>query len=374
MRRIQVAERPHWRTLAEEVGFHFHTLSGEPYWDESAYYQFTLAQIEEHLESATLTLHHMALDLMDDVVKDEALLSALKIPQPYWEYVAQSWKYREVHLYGRMDLVYDGHTPPKLLELNYDTPTSLFETGFFQWVWLEDLIKMGTLPAHADQFNSLQDQLENAFKHLRLPKPFYFTSVRDHAEDFGTVQYLMDIAAQSGAEVQYIALEDLGELNGQFVDEQDYNIRGLFKLYPWEFMVIEPAWKMVLSNKGILPLLWQKHPNHPLLLPAHFVNEQEAPQAGWVYKPLLSREGANIRIVTNQGEQIETPGPYTSDGFIRQAFQSLPVFNNANTGQKVYPLIGSWVVGNTPAGIGIREDQHLITQNTSRFVPHIFLD
>ena len=32
----------------------------------------------------------------------------------------------------------------------------------------------------------------------------------------------------------------------------------------------EPPWKMVLSNKGILPILWEMYPNHPNLLPSYF--------------------------------------------------------------------------------------------------------
>jgi len=36
-----------------------------------------------------------------------------------------------------------------------------------------------------------------------------------------------------------------------------------------------------------------------------------------------------------------------------------------------YPLIGSWVIGDRPSGIGIREDATLITRDTARFVPHI---
>jgi len=39
-----------------------------------------------------------------------------------------------------------------------------------------------------------------------------------------------------------------------------------------------------------------------------------------------------------------------------------------------YTLIGSWVVGDTAAGIGIREDDSLITKDSSRFLPHVVLD
>lgn len=390
MKRISVAERANWRAYAEEVGFDFHTFDGEPYWDETAYYQFSLQQIEEDLEAPTEELHQMAMDMVGDITYSEEMLTQLNIPREFWSYIWNSWNNREPHLYGRLDLAYSGTGPAKLLELNYDTPTSLFETGFFQWVWLEDQIKSGVLPARADQFNSLQDKIEQAFAQIKVPQPLYFASVRDNAEDRGTVSYLMDMAMQAGVDVCYIALEDIGEVGEQFVDLVDLPIKGLFKLYPWEFMVredfartitaantqmIEPAWKMLLSNKGILPLLWQRYPNHPNLLPAFFETSASEPlSAGWVRKPLFSREGANVDLITSDGEKVSAPGPYADGRYVRQALQALPKFRDEYRNADTYAMLGSWVVGNSAAGICIREDESLITKDTSRFLPHIILD
>ena len=36
MRRVACAERPNWRDVAEELGFRFHTIGGEPYWRGSS--------------------------------------------------------------------------------------------------------------------------------------------------------------------------------------------------------------------------------------------------------------------------------------------------------------------------------------------------
>jgi glutathionylspermidine synthase len=33
MQRIRIAERAQWRARAEEAGFRFHTIDGQPYWD-----------------------------------------------------------------------------------------------------------------------------------------------------------------------------------------------------------------------------------------------------------------------------------------------------------------------------------------------------
>ena len=390
MKRIAIDERADWRAYAEQVGFLFHTFDGEPYWDETAYYQFSLQQIEEDLEAPTEELHQMVMDMVGDITRSEEMLTLLDIPRDFWSYVWNSWNKGEPHLYGRMDLVYSGSGPAKLLELNYDTPTSLYETGFFQWAWLEQQIQNGKLPAHADQFNSLHDKLEQAFAELNLPQPFYVASVRDNLEDKGTVDYLMDIASQAGVSCRYLAMEDIGECNGQLVDEQGAAIAAMFKLYPWEFMLreefapvicstrtqfVEPAWKMLLSNKGILPLLWQRYPNHPNLLPAFFETPKSEPlTAGWVRKPLFSREGANVDLITASGETISAQGPYQDGRYIRQALQPLPKFRDHHRNADTYTMLGSWVVGDSAAGICIREDATLITKDSSRFLPHIILD
>ena len=381
MKRVNSAPRPGWQAFAESVGFNFHTFDGEPYWDESAFYQFSLEQIEQDLEQPTEELHQMALDLVDDIISDEQKLQQLAIPPKFWDAVVASWRGKEPHLYGRMDFSYNGTGPAKLLELNYDTPTSLYETGFFQWVWLEDQLMRGELPQGADQFNSLQDKLQQAFAELNLPQPFYFASVTESIEDKGTVDYLMDIALQAGLNCRYIQLEQLGDIDGQLVDLDGFPIQGLFKLYPWEFMLqedfastivtsqtqfIEPLWKCLLSNKGILPLFWQKYQGHPNLLPAFF-DDGSALQNGWVRKPLFSREGANIELLTADGKAFKQDGPYNDSGYIRQQLAPLPDFSGN------YTLIGSWVVGDSAAGICIREDSSLITKDSSRFLPHIIL-
>lgn len=81
MKRVDTVERPQWRDYAERVGFQFHTFDGEPYWDETAYYQFTLQQIEDDLETPTEELHGMAMDLVSDIVRDAEKLRQLAIPE-----------------------------------------------------------------------------------------------------------------------------------------------------------------------------------------------------------------------------------------------------------------------------------------------------
>ncbi|UCQ54033.1 glutathionylspermidine synthase family protein [Edwardsiella tarda] len=386
MKRIAISERPDWRAKASEFGFQFHTMYGEPYWCEDAYYQFTLAQIET-LEETTAELHQMCLQVVEHVVDSEALLTRFQIPKHTWDFVRASWRSGQPSLYSRLDLAYDGQGPAKLLENNADTPTSLYESAFFQWIWLEDQIRAGKLPANADQFNSLQEQLIARFAELKSNYGFqllHMACCQDSEEDRGTVQYLQDCAAEAGLATEFLYMDEIGlGEKGQFTDAQDQVISNLFKLYPWEFMLremfstkledagvrwLEPAWKSILSNKALLPMLWEMFPNHPNLLPAYFADGQQPPLEKYVIKPLFSREGANIRIIEN-GQEIErVDGPYGEEGMIVQQYHPLPKFGDS------YTLIGSWLVNDSPAGIGLREDRSRITQDLSRYYPHIILD
>ena len=126
---------------------------------------------------------------------------------------------------------------------------------------------------------------------------------------------------------------------------------------------IEPLWKMLLSNKALLAVLWEMHPGHPNLLPAFL--DQPGILTEYVRKPKLGREGANIQIVQDGEVVQETDGIYADSPRIYQELSPLPNFNGR------YPVLGSWMVNGYACGLGIREDAQPITQNTSRFVPHI---
>ncbi|WP_031518743.1 glutathionylspermidine synthase family protein [Siccibacter colletis] len=386
MERVSIVERPNWREKATEFGFNFHTMYGEPYWCEDAYYKLTLAQVER-LEAVTAELHQMCLQAVETVVSSDDLLAKFRIPKHTWELVRQSWRTNQPSLYSRLDIAWDGVGEPKLLENNADTPTSLYEAAFFQWLWLEDQLNAGNLPAGSDQFNSLQEQIIERFVELREKHGFqlvHFACCRDSVEDRGTVQYLQDCAAEAGVASEFLFIEDIGlGEKGQFTDLQDQVISNLFKLYPWEFMLrevfstkledagvrwLEPAWKSILSNKALLPLLWKMFPDHPNLLPAYFAEDSHPEMEKYVVKPLFSREGANITIVDNGQEIARSEGVYGEEGMIVQQYHPLPQFDGS------YTLIGSWLINDQPAGIGIREDKALITQDMSRFYPHIFVE
>jgi glutathionylspermidine synthase len=388
MRRLPVSPRANLAERCRETGFDFATIDGAVYWDERAYYAFTLRQIENHIEDPTTELSALCLDLVDRAMRDERILERLSIPSVVWDLIADSWRRRDPSLYGRFDLVYDGAGPARLLEYNADTPTALFEASVFQWHWLEDLRAARVLPDTADQFNAIHEALIATLTANKGPGPatLHLACDRHSVEDSGLIAYLADCAMQAGFTTTLLGIEDIGSRGrGPFVDLGGADIAVLFKLYPWEWMVtdafiaspsmahtrfIEPPWKAILSNKGILPLLWALHPGHPNLLECYFADDPAAARSADAHarKPLHSREGSNITLVRNGQVFARTGGVYADDAAVVQALAPLPSFDGNR------PVIGSWIIGDKACGIGIREDAAPITQNTSRFVPHAIID
>lgn len=374
MDRITIHPRNNWQHAVEQLGFGFHTAA-TPYWDESAYYAFSLREIDL-IEKATAELWDLCIGAVQHVI-DKGLYSRFGIPAGFIPYIEKTWEEDHPAIYGRFDLcLKDGQV--KLLEFNADTPTSLYEAGIVQWFWLQDLDKS------KDQFNSIHEKLIAAWKAMQ---PYlhrgtlHFACVRESLEDLTNIEYLRDCAIQGGLDTRLLYIDDIGwDTTAEiFVDRHDESIHNIFKLYPWEWMAresfgpnilrdrnasywIEPAWKMILSNKAILPILWELYPDSPWLLPAYF---EPGRLTDYVRKPILSREGANIDLVQSGATVEQTAGEYGAGEVIYQQLFTLPDFGGN------HPVIGSWVIGQKPAGMGIRESHNLVTDNLSRFIPHL---
>jgi len=381
MQRLTIAPRTGWQDQARSMGFVYHTVDGEPYWDESACYTFSLPEIEDRIEAATTELGALCMELVDRCCRDERYLTRLRLPRHAWDLIAASWKASAPSLYGRFDFAYDGVTPPKLLEFNADTPTALFEAAVFQWHWLNDQ-RGAALPTDADQFNSIHEKLIARWKTIAPRRSLHLACMMQSSEDLGNVAYIEDCARQAGLSTRRLDIAEIGLRNGRFLDQDNRPIELLFKLYPWEFMFadafgsspamrhiqfVEPAWKALLSNKGMLALLWEMERGHPNLLPACFADDASVAAAvgdRYAQKPIWSREGANTLLVDRGTVLGQTSGTYGSEGFIRQALADIPSFDGN------HPVLGSWLIGDLAAGLGIREDQSPITGDRSRFIPH----
>src|SRR5438874_2352285 len=222
MQRITAVPRPDWQARVESQGLHYHTADdGRPYWDESAYYAFRAGEIDE-LEQATYALHDLCLKAVENVIANDRF-DLFGVAPPYADFIKKSWEQDELTAYGRFDFAYDGRSPPKLLEYNADTPTALLEAAVVQWFWLKDL------HADKDQFNSIHEKLMEFWPRAgpATEGPVHFASQEGHLEDFMTVTYLAETAQQSGLEVVYLEIEQVGWNNTRrvFVDTNERPLR-----------------------------------------------------------------------------------------------------------------------------------------------------
>ena len=368
---------PNWESRLESIGYGYHTLGGIPYWIDDYYYEITNREADL-IYHATNELWQMCLDAVAYIIKNKQY-QQFRIPPFMIPHMEDSWELDSPSIYGRFDFSYDiKNGQLKMLEFNADTPTSLFEAGIVQWHWKNHYFSEST-----DQFNSIHEQLISSWSEI---KPYlkgdvlYFSCAKETLEDLSNVEYLRDTAIQAGLKTKLIYIDEIGWTGNSFVDLEGETIRAIFKLYPWEWMAqeefsfhivndpnqaqwIEPSWKMLLSNKAILPILWQLFPNHPNLLPAYYTEQSYL--KNYVKKPILSREGANVEMYYDNQLIYRTEGEYGEEGYI---YQQLANLHREDTG---FSIIGSWIIGQEACGISFRESDMPITTDKSRFIPHI---
>lgn len=379
-----MAPRMGWQHTVESQGLVF-ALTDKPdgttvpYWNESAYYQLTRGEVD-YLEEVTEELHGMCKMVVRFVLEDPARLKDFHLDPTWAPYLRATLD--EPSVYGRFDLAYSdlGRGHAKLLEYNADTPTGLVESSVAQWYWLQDVRPTW------DQWNSLHERLEAAWRDARqrfrrAPVHFAHSKADTSGEEWMTVAYMRDVAEQAGMETRGLQVEDIGwdATAARFVGLDGEPLDTVFKLYPWEDLItdgfgyhilgapfatrwVEPAWKMMLSNKALLAYLWEMFPDHANLLPAYLDGPRDMPE--YVAKPLHGREGDGIVVVTAEGRQERASEHYGSEGFLYQQYVKLHDFDGN------YPVLGTWMVGDSAAGLGIRESDGPITDYYARFVPH----
>ena len=382
MRRHTIEPRADWQQVVAAQGLTYHSVEGRPYWDESAYWEFSASEIDR-LEAATAELQKMCLDAGDFILRQNRF-AAMHIAEPTIAAIRRTWKEEPPALYGRMDLAYDGYSI-KLLEYNADTPTSLIEAAVIQWYWLQDRFPK------RDQWNSIHEKLVAKWRDLAhyVHAQVHFAHDGDE-EDILTIAYLRDTAREAGIDSVSIQMAEIGwdHAHRCFVGHGSTPLATLFKLYPWETLLqepfadhaieamasgqkpqagrtqwIEPIWKMLWSNKALLAILWEMFPGHELLLPAYLDGPRDMTR--YVRKPLFGREGANITIV-NGSRGFATEGRFAEGPWVYQGLAPVRCVDDN------WAVLGSWLVDGEPCGLGMREARDPVIRNTDRFVPHLF--
>ena len=334
------------------------------------------------IERATNELHARCLEAVQHVI-DEKRYAELQIPEHAIPLIERTWKEEPPIVYGRFDLAYDGKSPPMMLEYNADTPTSLLEASVIQWDWLEAKF------TGADQFNSIHERLVAHWREMmpylrkqRSTRPARALRVdgrhrgrhddrlsrgdggaggtaREAARAWATSAGI-PARASSSARTTSASTRCSSSIRGSGSSTS----RSASSSPKAKTTFVEPAWKMVLSNKGILAILWDLFPGHPNLRPAFF--DEPNGMFEYVKKPLLSREGANVTVHTMK-EHLESTRRVRRGGLCLSGARQHSGSSTASV-----RCSARWIIGQEAAGMGIRESEGWVTGNTSRFVPHLF--
>ncbi|KAK3281749.1 hypothetical protein CYMTET_10482 [Cymbomonas tetramitiformis] len=456
LERVKQNQRKNWKYRIEEAGLTFGKLPGvfwgralygdifgwtDYYWNEEACYNVHSDGMWS-IQKASYELHSMCLEAVAEVVEDDMLLQAFGIPQSLWAEVRRSWHAQETDLMGRLDLLWDGKGPPKFAEYNADTPTVLIESASAQRQWLKDKMDEPTLKGKG-QFNHIDERLVQAFtcleaEDLKKPMEIIFSAQsydKFFKEERQTTKYIQAAAALAGCSSKFIGLEHL-QSQGNLLPIHHEVRKIIWKMYPYEWLSqedlgqyvvqdhlvhaegrvrwMEPAWKLILSSKAILPYLWSKHPDHPNLLPAYFTAEEMVAQSKeakhlsseWVAKPMFGREGQGLTYSDYNGQwwtelssMVGGPAHQFDDwwaGTMRNSLKDHPVWHPRETedekhadqlwytGWPVYQeyhaparlmgrtvITSCWVIRGQPCGACFREDSDRTTNNNSCFVPHV---
>ena len=376
----------------ESIGFKWHTDEDNTSYIANEVVEVSVDEATAYYEAAN-ELYDMFCEAGEYVIEND-LFHEINIPFNLVETIKESWE-NDVHwhLYSRFDLAggLDGK-PIKLIELNADTPTSLFETAIIQWA----LLKANGLD-EASQFNNLYDALKDNFKRIitldsdiekfdeyykDLGWKILFSSISTSDEDENTTKLLQHIATEAGFNTDFEHIDKV-EFNdeGIFKDEESFEF--WFKLIPWEDIAIDeselalilaeiikdkkaiifnPAYTLMFQSKGFMKILWDLYPNHPLLLETSFEPLEGKKQ---VEKRCFGREGANTKIINEDGSiDTQTDGEYEGHKAIYQEYVELNTDANGVTYQA-----GVFYVYEACA-LGFRRGEKILN-NTSKFVGHI---
>jgi len=371
------------------------TGQGELYWQEEACWMFSDAEIEGLILPAARTLHGLLMEYVEAVCADPGLLAWAGIPPSWSNAIRRDWRRSPATLLLRLDLAYDGQSSPKLLECEAEAVGSIFETGFFQLQWLDQLRQAGRMPAGVSQWNRLHEALVGRFAVVASGSgPLHVVAASQDREDWLQARYLAACAAQAQRQVHLL---DIGELELDphvgFMDPSGRPVQQLLMLYRWSRLLSEPfsghllesidrglhllapSWTQLLSSKVCLAGLWRLFPGHPLLLSTRLEAQggHDFP-AKHLSKPVHGHRGEGIILRLDDGSRLRTSGDEGPQGSARviQEFAGQCLDGDLSGGHGAgCRILSTWLVGGRPVALGVREaSEPLLTGSNCRYVPH----
>jgi len=374
----------------EEIGFTWHTDTDGTKYVNDELVQITQTEAEAYYEAGN-ELYDMFVEAAQHVIEND-LFFEIGIPFNLIDMIKKSWE-NDVHwhIYGRFDLAGGVNGEQiKLIEFNADTPTSLFETALLQWA----LLKENNMDEDK-QFNNVYEAIQNNFKRLiTLDEDIsgfdehyngwkiLFSSIEGDDEEEATTKLLQQIATDAGFNTGFEYLDNVNFDENGIYDSDENNYEYWFKLFPWEdiatdepelatiltniiqnqkAILLNPAYTLLFQSKGMLKILWDLYPNHPLLLKTSF----EPLNSLHVEKCVFGREGANTKIIDKDGNiQEQTSGEYDN---YKKVYQEYVDFSKDSQGSKYQAGL---FFAYESCALSFRKGGEIM-DNMSKFVGHI---
>jgi glutathionylspermidine synthase len=394
VRRMTVKSIPY--SIFDELGFYWYSMPENPHYVADELVIISEEEGEAYYEAAG-ELYDMFIEAGQYVI-DHKLYHLLDIPGNLHEMIEHTWEdERHFHIVGRFDFAggLDGK-PIKLIEFNADTPSVVFEIALVQWM----ILKHNGLEEER-QFNSLYEALKESFLKAKRLHPSFagnpdavpsalFSCIESTIEDENTTRLYEMIAYECGFATDFAYVHDVFFSPGEGVQkgsgDKYRSFDYWFKLIPYEYIaydepelaeiltdivkaersvILNPPYALLFQSKGLLKILWDMFPGHPLLLDTGFEPLWGKPCAE---KRTLGREGANIRILDAGGKvQGSTDGGYERFRPIYQEYVDFPQDEEGRLYQ------AGVFFSSEPCGLGFRRDMGIM-QDHSQFIGHYIGD
>ncbi|RNF27068.1 putative trypanothione synthetase [Trypanosoma conorhini] len=338
-------------------------------------------------------MHQMFLEATEFVIASDAQLKLFGIPEEYWPRIRHSWKTQPHAITGRFDFAFDEETQQfKCFEYNADSASTLLECGDIQEKWAQSVgLDDGTTQSSGIFVSS---RLRMAWEMAGVKGRVHFL-VDDDLEEQYTALYVLEQARAVGLDTKLCVLFDEFHFdeNGVVVDTDGVAVTAVWKTWMWEtaiadqrearlqrgqgwqptpqdkvrlsdiilgpnwdLRVFEPMWKLIPSNKAILPIIYNNHPDHPAVLRASYELTDELRRTGYARKPIVGRVGRNVTITEPSGAvAAESGGNFSDREVVYQELFRLPKRDD------YYAILGGWVIGDVYCGTAVREDKTIIT-------------
>lgn len=391
MRRVTMKPRADWRPGLRKYPYGVRAMSAGVLWREDVRYEFSAAQIDL-IESVADELHAMIRETARWVVESR-LFSQLGIRGEAVRLLEASWNdhwaggrlnERAGALAGRLTLAYDGRDSVRLLGCNYDTAEGLFAASIIQRNWREALVP------DADQFNSLHEGLVERWEELAAGVPgrerLHLACATPDPMREGELVYLSATAGEAGVATRLLPLQSVGWDGARFLDDEGQPVSWLAKIYPWQGLaddsflrklrgggmsVLSPLWCWLMSNHGLLALLWERYPRHSNLCRAAFdpadLGDCEAVTARGLFGLDDAAQTMRVHGGTVHGGTVSDTGPRDGTGGVVW-LETPPTFEE----EGAHAVLHAWIIGDKCLGMSVRESADPRVGPEAAMVPHLF--